>query len=306
MEPSLYVSPSLLRQRFRLLKAGGYRVLPLGEAIARLYANDLPPRAVALTFDDGYHDFCEAAWPLLQEFEYAATVYLATLRCDRNLPVFNLAVPLMLWRRQGMVCDASGLELGPLDLRTTASRSDAWDRIQRLASTAGPEGKHEIAQGVSDAIGGDYDVITRRRLVTIMRPADATRLSAEGLDIQLHTHQHRTPRDPEAFHEEIARNRQRITELTGRVPAHFCYPSGLYAPEFLPWLNDEGVVSATTCDPGIAAPSSEPLLLPRLVDHEGLSATEFEAWLTGVPSLAARKAAAYRKTLVARPCAPIP
>jgi peptidoglycan/xylan/chitin deacetylase (PgdA/CDA1 family) len=292
---SLYMSPEVLRQRFGLLRAGGYQVLPLGEAIERLYARDLPPRAVALTFDDGYYDFYAAAWPLLQEFEYPATVYLATFRCDRNLPVFNLAVPLLLWRRRGGVYDAHAIGLGQLDLRTPGSRAEAWARIQQLAGTSGPERKHEIAQGVSDAIGGDYGAITLGRLLTIMRPADVTRLAAEGLDVQLHTHQHRTPRDREAFDEEIARNRQRIVELTGRTPQHFCYPSGLYEPEFLPWLADAGVVSATTCDPGMASRSSDSLLLPRLVDHEGLSPLEFEAWLTGTATVAARKAASYRK-----------
>lgn len=292
--PSLYISPSLFRRRLEALEAGAYRVLPLGEAIDRLYANDLPPRSVALTFDDGYHDFYEAAWPILREFGYAVTVYLSTLRCDRNLPVFNLAVPLMLWRRRGAIANREDTELGSFDLRSARGRADVWKRIQQRGASLGPEGKHELALRVSSVIGGDYETITRRRLVTIMRPADVAQLFAEGLDVQLHTHQHRTPRNRDAFHQEIVVNRQRITELTGCVPVHFCYPSGLYAPEFLPWLSDEGVVSATTCDPGIAAPTSERLLIPRLVDHEGLSEIEFRAWLTGLPSLAARRAAAYR------------
>lgn len=292
--PSLYVSPTVLRHRFELLNAGGYRVLPLADAIARLYAGDLPPRSVALTFDDGYHDFAAAAWPLLQEFGYPATVYLATFRCDRNLPVFNLAVSLLLWRRRGRVYDAGHLGLEPLDLRTGESRNAAFQRILRLAGHAGPEAKHELARQISEAIGGDYDAITARRVLTVMRPDDVRRLAAAGLDVQLHTHYHRTPRTAAGFQEEIVRNRERITELTGRVPVHFCYPSGHYAPEFVGWLSAEGIVSATTCDPGIASRASQPLLLPRLVDHEGLSSTEFEAWLTGLPSLAARKASAYR------------
>jgi peptidoglycan/xylan/chitin deacetylase (PgdA/CDA1 family) len=294
--PSLYITRSLLRRRLELLRDGHYQVLPLAEAIARLYAGDLPPRSVVLTFDDGYHDFYEVAWPLLQEFGYPATVYLSTLRCDRNLPVFNLAVPLMLWRRRGRLYETGDHALGSLDLRTRVSREQASQRIQELGVRLGPEGKHDLARRVSDLVGGDYDAMSRRRLLTIMRPGDVTRLAAEGLDVQLHTHQHRTPRDRDKFREEIVRNRERIAELTGRSPAHFCYPSGLYAPEFLPWLAEEGVVSATTCDPGIAAPTSERLLLPRLIDHEGLSETEFEAWLTGLPSLTARKAAAYRST----------
>jgi hypothetical protein len=47
-------------------------------------------------------------------------------------------------------------------------------------------------------------------------------------------------------------NRSRITELTGREPRHYCYPSGVYRPQFLPWLARHDVSSATTCDPGLA------------------------------------------------------
>src|SRR5450759_596885 len=55
--PALFLSPSRLRERFEMLKQGGYNVLPLGEGLERLRGNDLPPRSVALTFDDGTYDF---------------------------------------------------------------------------------------------------------------------------------------------------------------------------------------------------------------------------------------------------------
>jgi peptidoglycan/xylan/chitin deacetylase (PgdA/CDA1 family) len=298
--PSLYMSQPVLRRRFELLRERGCHVMPFGEALERLYARDLPPRAVALTFDDGYDDFRTAAWPLLREFGYPATVYLATLRCDRNLPIFNLAVPFMLWRLRGQVYNGSAMGLGSLDLRTTASRTEAWARIKRLAGSLNPERKHQFAQNLSDLIGGDYGRIARKRLLTIMAPADVTSLAAEGLDVQLHTHRHRTPDTRADFDDEIALNRQRIAELTGRVAEHFCYPSGLYGPEFLQWLSEADILSATTCDPGLADSGTNPRLLPRLVDHEGLSPIEFEAWLAGAASITARKAVAYR----ARPPAP--
>ena len=106
-------------------------------------------------------------------------------------------------------------------------------------------------------------------------------LPGEGVDIQLHTHRHRTPHDRSSFIEEVETNRTRITELTGLNPLHFCYPSGAYDAAFLPWLTEIGVVSAATCDPGLASRRTPPLALPRVIDTCTTSASEFEGWLSG-------------------------
>ena len=37
-----------------------------------------PGKWLALTFDDGYQDFADAAWPLLQRYGFSATVFLVT------------------------------------------------------------------------------------------------------------------------------------------------------------------------------------------------------------------------------------
>ncbi|PYO90184.1 MAG: hypothetical protein DMD58_07430, partial [Gemmatimonadetes bacterium] len=59
-------------------------------------------------------------------------------------------------------------------------------------------------------------------------------------------------------------------------------PSGAYDAAFLPWLTEAGVRAATTCDPGLATRTSQPLLLPRIIDSSSLSDVEFEGWLYGV------------------------
>lgn len=59
-----------------MLRRLGYPVISLDAAVAGLRGEtELPPRAVALTFDDAYVDFLEHAAPVLAEHGYPACVY---------------------------------------------------------------------------------------------------------------------------------------------------------------------------------------------------------------------------------------
>lgn len=285
----LYMPLDGLRTRLEILRRARCSVLPLSDAVERLYAGSLPQRSVAVTFDDGYFDFSSRARPALREFEVPVTVYLTTLRCEQNRPIFRLVCSYMLWKARGRRFVAPEPRIS-LDLRSVAARADALASIIRVADgeRLDVEGKHRLAERIADALGVDYRQIEARRLLTIMTPDEVRALAQEGVDFQLHTHTHTTPLAADSFTDEIVQNRRRIERMTMQTAAHFCYPSGVYRPEFLPWLTAQRVVSATTCDPGLATRATHPLLLPRFVDVTGVSPVEFEGWLSGAASLISR------------------
>ena len=55
-----------------------FNVLPLEELVERLTRKDVPPNAVAITFDDGYQDNYENAFPILKQFGLPSTIFLTT------------------------------------------------------------------------------------------------------------------------------------------------------------------------------------------------------------------------------------
>ncbi|MCW2792542.1 MAG: putative polysaccharide deacetylase [Nocardioides sp.] len=63
------------RRHLDEIERWGAVVLPLEEAVAGLRAGTLPPRAVVLTFDDGYASVVETAWPLLRERGMPTTLF---------------------------------------------------------------------------------------------------------------------------------------------------------------------------------------------------------------------------------------
>ena len=72
--PGLYMEPRILEQRLRILQAGDYNVLPLGEALQRMYGKELPHRSVSITFDDGTYDFYKQAYPIVKRYGFPVTV----------------------------------------------------------------------------------------------------------------------------------------------------------------------------------------------------------------------------------------
>src|SRR5205814_3591619 len=56
-----------------------YQVVTVDALVKGLYAGaPLPPRPVAITFDDGYEDNYSNAFPLLKKYELPATIFLVT------------------------------------------------------------------------------------------------------------------------------------------------------------------------------------------------------------------------------------
>jgi hypothetical protein len=84
-------------------------------------------------------------------------------------------------------------------------------------------------------------------------------------------------------------NRERLRAMTGTVATHFCYPSGNYREAYIPLLQRHGVESATTCDPGLATPASDLMMLPRFIDTNAVSNLVFESWVTGVAECLPRR-----------------
>lgn len=83
---STSVTPQTFAAHLAYLAEHDYAVLPLSRMIAALTGGGppLPPRAVAITFDDGYRSVYEEAAPLLAQQGYPFAVFVTTDYVDRG------------------------------------------------------------------------------------------------------------------------------------------------------------------------------------------------------------------------------
>jgi peptidoglycan/xylan/chitin deacetylase (PgdA/CDA1 family) len=290
--PALYMPPALFRRRLETLSRLGCNVLPLDEALARLRAGELPPRSVALTFDDGSYDTYAVAAPIVRDFGFPATIYYTTYYAIHNRPVFDVMCSYLLWKAGPVRLHVPGIPEA-LDLAGRGYLAEAR-RLKEFAWRAGYSAREKdtLLASVAESACIDYDAICRSRLLHLMKPSEIHELAEAGFDVQLHTHRHRVSRVRALFEREIEDNRRNIAAVTSRPARHFCYPCGVYRPEYRLWMQALGVDSATTCDPGLAMRRSDPYLLPRLVDSTNIPDVTFRAWISGLASLVPHRPAA--------------
>src|SRR5437879_11348108 len=106
--PALYMSQEALRHRMELIVRNNCSVLSLREALLRLGRNDLQPRSIAITFDDGSYDFFARAYPVIRQFQFPVTVYQTSYYCSFNRPLFDVACSYVLCKAPGRKLEGAG------------------------------------------------------------------------------------------------------------------------------------------------------------------------------------------------------
>ena len=66
--------------RFQMwyLKTAGFKVVALHEILSFINGKNFPKRLVSITFDDGYQDFYDNAFPVLRTYNFPSTVFLVS------------------------------------------------------------------------------------------------------------------------------------------------------------------------------------------------------------------------------------
>jgi peptidoglycan/xylan/chitin deacetylase (PgdA/CDA1 family) len=85
----LSVPPANFEAHLRYLKENGYHTISLHQLLLSLTRGEpLPDKPIILTFDDGYRDNYENAFPLLQKYGFTGTFFLITNFIDEGRPAY--------------------------------------------------------------------------------------------------------------------------------------------------------------------------------------------------------------------------
>jgi peptidoglycan/xylan/chitin deacetylase (PgdA/CDA1 family) len=76
---NISISPEIFERQMDFLKEAGFRVISLSQLLSVIRPEmKASEKLLVLTFDDGLKNFYTAAWPILNQFRFSATIFVPT------------------------------------------------------------------------------------------------------------------------------------------------------------------------------------------------------------------------------------
>ena len=279
----LCISPEHFAAHLAVLKRRA-SIFTLREALQALTERRLPPRAVVLTFDDGYCDTVNRVLPLLERSGIPATVFVTPGSPGCAFWWDELA---------GMLLKKTSLP-ARLDLEF-GGRRKTWsfpvDSVERERRSR-RQALQAVAAELRDLSVADRDehmsrirewccqgeAVAGYRSLTL---EEIKQLAASPLiEIGAHTMSHPslTSLPDGAQFREIDESRTSLEAVTGKAVSVFSYPHGSYSASTIAAVRRSGFAAACCSTPDVVSTRSDTFALPRLwvADQDG---PRFDTWL---------------------------
>jgi peptidoglycan/xylan/chitin deacetylase (PgdA/CDA1 family) len=265
----LEVTPRFLERVVKTLRRSGLDLVSLDEMHRRLTEGDFSRRFVSLTFDDGYRDTLQWAYPILKAAGVPFAVYVPTSFPDRLGELWWLVLEAVIARnpRIGLVIDGRDRKF---DCRTIAGKRTLFDDLYWWLRNRPSEAE---MRDVVRSLAAYYhvDIAAFCEELCMSWPELAELAGDPLVTIGAHTVNHSmlAKLTRETARSEIDLSRSVIEAALSIKPQHLSYPFGdrssTGAREF-EIAAELGFKTAVTTRPGVLFPehSQRLMALPRI------------------------------------------
>jgi peptidoglycan/xylan/chitin deacetylase (PgdA/CDA1 family) len=277
-EPGMIVEPETFRQQLQIIKQL-MTVMPLDEWLRRKQQSlPLPPRACAITFDDGWLDNYEYAYPIIQSEQIPITLFAVAdmIGTARNFWP-NRLNQLLTNTSPEQLSSLHWLKLLLPD-NTAHNNQESLNReqIAHIIYQLKDHPDSSILRWLDEA-EQQFAINNTDKPVLMDWQQLKTMASDSLVTVGSHTCNHFRLRDDlpaDTLADEITRSKQRLQDELGQAIDLFCYPNGDTCPQAIE-LIEKHYLAAVTTHRGINDFSSiNPHQLQRIGVHQDISNTE--------------------------------
>ena len=265
----LEITPQFLQRVIRHLRRSGVDLISLDEMHRRLSERDFGRRFACITFDDGYHDNKQWAYPILKAEQVPFAIYVPTSFPDRVGQLWWLALEEVIARNDRIAILMDGEERC-IDCASVRAKREAFDMLHWWLRARPTE--DEILRFVRDLAarcGVDMSGFCDKMC---MSWSELREIAADPLvTIAAHTVNHvmLSKASDEVVRSELKVGRSALEAALGPAPMHLAYPYGdrdMVGPREFRIAAELGYKTAVTTRPGVLFPTHAEHLtaLPRI------------------------------------------
>jgi peptidoglycan/xylan/chitin deacetylase (PgdA/CDA1 family) len=262
-DPLLESEPDVKTFHWQMkLLAECFNVMPLHQALNALATQRMPPRAVCITFDDGYRSTHDLALPILKKFNLPATVFVTTGYVGEG-NMWNDKIIEAVRRLPNGTLDLREARLGVHTITSLEERKRAIRRLTEDAKYLPPKERHDLTLKLEKLADGVFteELMLTREMIRAM--------AQQGVEIGAHTISHPilTSLSDDNAREEIARGKQQLESIIGKPVRLFAYPNGKVGMDFdgrhVAMAKEAGFDAAFTTAMGAANSGHDRFQIPR-------------------------------------------
>jgi len=285
-QPGMFVSPGTFDMHLSVLE-DYFPIVHLDDWLQRAARREsLPKLACAITFDDGWRDNFEFAFPILCRHRAPATIFLVSGLTGSDIEFWPNRLGRLLTSSPIDVTLPDPLAVAIRPAMDEARNRGGWGREQldRAIVLTKQFSEAEI-QSMLDAAFRVAGASTPRR--SVLNRQEIRSMSDSGLvRFGSHTRTHQRFRDdltPEMLRSEIFESAKEIQVDVGRPSTLFCYPNGDTTPAAVELVRTKYSAAVTTRK-GWHTPDRDAHLIRRIGVHEDISSrrSAFLARISGL------------------------
>lgn len=273
----LQVKESNFRKQMEHLKKH-YDVVPIDYALRTLDRKSGKPKAV-ITFDDGYANNYNVAYPVLKDLQLPATVFLVTDMINTNK---------LFWYDR---------------IRTSLLGNLESNKIKEIVQSYKVRHPHTIDALVDEFIrgfqlGNSQNIHNAYGILTYDQIHEMQNSGLITFDSHTHRHEILTQLNPGEPLDSIGHSLEIMRGQGIECGKIFCYPNGLYQPDHFKVLSKLGFKAATNTDCKTWNSKDFHYEIPRIGIGRDLTATQFESFASGMWKSLALLAKGVKQTIL--------
>ncbi len=245
--------------------ADNFRILPVGELVKRSRKGLSLDGTASITFDDGYSDNYELAFPILKSLQLPATFFITTNFVDGHMPWFDRIHYAI--RKTGKAFGHLKLngKFYDIPLGNMSERLEAISLVKNRLKKIQPLEMEIYIKGIEKRL---HVAFSKRDAVRFMNWNQLREMASAGMEIGSHTLSHPILSllpDSQA-RTEIAESKACLEEKLRQPVRSFCYPngkSGDFSETTKKFAKEAGYCSAVTTQIGYFTRDTDLYEIPR-------------------------------------------